>query len=56
MEEWWDEYIKFSKRDQLSLPYVMWKNGYSFNDVKKIDEEGVFWRRTYDHTKGTSRV
>lgn len=26
MEEWWSHILKFSKRDQLSLGYLMWKN------------------------------
>ena len=31
---WWDEFIRAgSMRDQIALPYVMWKNGYSFEDV-----------------------
>lgn len=27
-EEWWSEYIKYSKRDQFSLMYIYWKNDY----------------------------
>ncbi len=26
MDKWWDEYLKFPTRDQLSLPYLLWKN------------------------------
>ena len=26
MQEWWEHILKFSKRDQLSLGYLMWKN------------------------------
>ena len=29
MREWWDEFCRFPTRDQLSLPYVIWKQGYS---------------------------
>lgn len=36
MEQWWNEYIKGVKRDQLSLCYVLWKNGYTANDVSII--------------------
>jgi len=25
-EEWWNLYLKYSKRDQLSLSYLIWKN------------------------------
>lgn len=28
MGAWWDEYNRFSTRDQLSLPYVIWKQGF----------------------------
>ena len=27
-EEWWHEYMDYSKRDQFSLMYIYWKNGY----------------------------
>lgn len=27
-EEWWDEYMKFSHRDQFSLMYIYWKNSF----------------------------
>lgn len=33
MEEWWEEYMKYSKRDQISLPHVLFKNGVSINEV-----------------------
>ena len=28
-EEWWTLYMQYSKRDQLSLCYVLWKNGFT---------------------------
>lgn len=33
MDEWWTEFMKFSKRDQMSLPYVIYKNNISIYDV-----------------------
>ena len=27
-EDWWNEYMAFSKRDQFSLMYIYWKNNY----------------------------
>ena len=34
MGKWWKEFIATeSGRDQLSLPYVLWKNGYQVEDV-----------------------
>ena len=28
MEEWWEHIIQYSKRDQLSLAFLMWKNNF----------------------------
>jgi hypothetical protein len=36
MEEWWEEINSYSKRDQLSFPYVLWKNNYDANIVKTV--------------------
>lgn len=34
MEKWWKEFLDSeSGRDQLSLPYVLWRNGYHVEDV-----------------------
>lgn len=33
MENWWNNILKWSKRDQLSLPYVIWKSGYTMHDL-----------------------
>ena len=33
MEQWWGEFVKYCKRDQISFPYVMFKNGLSMNDI-----------------------
>ena len=32
--KWWNEFLKSeSMRDQISLPYVLWKNNYSIDDI-----------------------
>ncbi len=36
METWWNEVRTESRRDQLSLWYSIWKNGYSPRDVGKL--------------------
>lgn len=37
MEDWWNEFNNTtSKRDQLSLPYVLWKNNMTSNCVKSL--------------------
>ncbi len=54
MNDWWDEYTKHPTRDQLSLPYVIWKRGY---DKKKIMimgndvEMNPRFNRYYNHLK-----
>lgn len=38
-DEWWREFYNTnSKRDQLSLPYILWKNKYIISDVGIIGE------------------
>ena len=33
MQAWWDEFCRFSTRDQLSLPYVIWQQGYNKDKI-----------------------
>lgn len=42
MEDWWNEVERFSRKDQVSFPYVLWKNGYSMEDVDTINGNDVF--------------
>ena len=35
MEKWWEEIKRFSKRDQLSLNYVLWKSGIKIKYISK---------------------
>jgi hypothetical protein len=32
MEQWWQMLLDYSKRDQASLVYILWKNGKNIND------------------------
>lgn len=41
MEEWWNEFLTYSKRDQLSLPYVLYKNGIA------VERVGVLGNNVY---------
>lgn len=37
MSDWWDEYESSgSRRDQIALPYVLWKNNISVSDVTTL--------------------
>lgn len=38
MERWWQEIAKYSGRDQLSLPFVLWKMGISVSEIGKISD------------------
>lgn len=33
MEKWWQMFCKFVKRDQVLLPYILWRNKRTINDV-----------------------
>ena len=35
MEDWWLELKYWSKRDQLSFPYVCWKNQFNYNFISE---------------------
>jgi hypothetical protein len=46
MNDWWDENIIYSYQDQLSLPYVLWKNNakpYVLNDKEIKGYNGSVW-------------
>lgn len=53
MTEWWQEVYNESKRDQISFPYVLWKNGYHADDVGTITEnpwqDSKFWKYIKGH-------
>ena len=36
MNEWWEEFLKFPYRDQISLPYVLYKNNISTNKISTL--------------------
>ena len=48
MRQWWQEVINFTNQDQLSLPYVMWKNDFhpSVSDV-------YYWVNEYWSKEGS---
>ena len=46
LDDWWVEYYSsLSKRDQLALPYVLWKEGIT------IEEIGTLGRNLYKNPK-----
>ena len=51
MNDWWSFIKEYSKRDQLSLSYVLWKNGIKPSEIKirnlrnrAINKEGVLFK------------
>lgn len=50
MEAWWLEVNRFSRRDQISLPYVMWKNQY-ICDICDLDIERNDYLKLKPHKK-----
>ena len=56
MEAWWEEYMRYPTRDQLSLPYVIWKTGYDRGKIhimgSNLEKNPAFKRmRSHDKTK-----
>jgi hypothetical protein len=39
MNEWWSEFSKYSKRDQISLPYILWKNNIKVNELALLGND-----------------
>jgi hypothetical protein len=44
MEDWWQEIINGSPRDQLSLNYVCWKNNFKINYIKGNIRNNTFFK------------
>ena len=57
MEEWWEEYLNGVKRDQISFPYILWRNGYTMDDLlllcgddcREPLNESPYWELDYGH-------
>ncbi len=49
MEAWWKEYCKWESRDQISLPYVLWRNGMSIQEVATLGNNIHSEQRFYIH-------
>lgn len=55
MEMWWREVQEYSARDQISLPYVIWKTGLKVYDLNfNIKNNPYFFR--YSHKRQLSRT
>lgn len=48
MEEWWNEILNFSKRDQISIPYLIYKNNMHY-DLCSLDFQNNRWIKYRQH-------
>ncbi|MBN1531192.1 MAG: DUF616 domain-containing protein [Spirochaetes bacterium] len=51
MKEWWDQFSRFSKRDQLSLAYSIWKHRlpFTYMDESSRNRNGYFYFKPHRH-------
>ena len=53
--QWWEEYCQYSRRDQISLPYVFYRNGYRpqhlFPDGRNVHSWPAVYFLTHEETK-----
>ena len=51
MNDWYNEIINYSKRDQLSFNFVSWKNGFEYDECHIY-----YWNNEYFTHKGSHKV
>ena len=68
MEGWWEQMNTHSHRDQLSLPYVAWKQGFAIHTFEQALKRTLFttkahyrapwkrWKRSLDKRLGKKQV
>lgn len=39
MDDWWNEFMMHCRRDQMSFPYVAWKNNVNMNDIATLGSD-----------------
>ena len=52
-EEWWEEIMKYSLRDQVSLPHVCWRRGVKWSVIPGKATHSQYFEHP-KHTKGRS--
>lgn len=50
MNEWWQEFLEYSKRDQISLPYVLWKNNIKIEEIALLGND-IFSNYAFQRVK-----
>ncbi|MCK4791372.1 MAG: DUF616 domain-containing protein, partial [Desulfobacteraceae bacterium] len=44
METWWEEIKNHSRRDQISLPYIVWKHGLKYETIDDNVRDNAFFK------------
>lgn len=39
MDDWWNEFMSHCRRDQISFPYVIWKNGFEMEEIATLGSD-----------------
>lgn len=39
MNDWWHEFLQYSRRDQISFPYVLWKNNIKTSEIALLGND-----------------
>ena len=39
MDDWWEEFMNHCRRDQISFPYVVWKNGLKMEEIGLLGDD-----------------
>ena len=52
-EEWFDHVCRYSRRDQISFPYLAWKRGLDYELIRSLDWAGTV---KHDHLDRANRV
>jgi hypothetical protein len=56
MESWWENLERYTKRDQISFPYVVWKSGLSVKKFKFAASVDNFYIKKVNHRKQGSKL
>ena len=54
MEAWWEQFNLWSQRDQLSLAFVVWKDGFQYELMDETSRNSD-WFRLHKHAKQSKR-
>ncbi len=58
--EWWSFIESYSRRDQMSLSFVLWKNGIAVSDIAianaRTDEKNFYFAEHTGETRGGGKV